>query len=88
MEIAPTIPPTIPTTRGDGVVRLNIISGRDIIDSIIEITPTVFSRDRNPFESKCSLIPLNNIKKMLIHAIAQSITAAIFIIAADISAAK
>jgi hypothetical protein len=47
----------IPTTRGDGVVRLNIISGRDIIDSIIEITPTVFRRDRNPFESKCSLIP-------------------------------
>ncbi|BFD47345.1 MAG: hypothetical protein DMENIID0003_04190 [Wolbachia endosymbiont of Sergentomyia squamirostris] len=46
--------PTIPTTRGDGVVRLNIISGRDIIDSIIEITPTVFRRDRNPFESKCS----------------------------------
>ncbi|ONI58272.1 putative membrane protein [Wolbachia pipientis wVitA] len=34
------------------------------------------------------LFPLNNIKKMLIHIIAQSITAAIFIIAAAISAAK
>ncbi|MEY2392981.1 hypothetical protein [Wolbachia endosymbiont of Tettigetta isshikii] len=86
MEIAPTMPPTIPTTRGDGVVRLNIISGRDITDSIIEITPIVFRMDGSPFESKSFLTPLNNIKRMPIHIIAQSI--AIFIIAADISAAK
>lgn len=64
MEIAPTMPPTITTTRGDGVVRLNIISGRDITDSIIEITPIVFRMDGSPFESKSFLTPLNNIKRI------------------------